>query len=175
MSEPAPTPAEQSQRLTSTRIPVFPVNCIVAPVDFSDSSVAAIATALELVATPAGVHALHVVLPTSSSSPTGEWAPLRQGEVTGTQPREELFNFLEQNHFSGVTAAIEFGDPASVVAAYAQKHHADLIVLAAHGYHGLQRMIHGSTAERIIRHCACATLVLHRPSRLARAPENESQ
>ena len=174
MSEPAPTPAETSQRLTGTQILVFPVKCIVAPVDFSDSSVAAIATALELVSTPAGVHALHVVLPTSSFSPTGEWAPLKEGEITGTQPREELLIFLERNHFSGVTAAIEFGDPASVVTAYARKHQADLIVLAAHGYHGLQRVIHGSTAERIIRHCECATLVLHRPSRLAAAPGNES-
>jgi nucleotide-binding universal stress UspA family protein len=174
MSERTPTPAEQSQRLTDTNIPVFPVQCIVAPVDFSESSVAAVATALELASAPAGVHVLHVVLPTSSSSPTGEWAPLKEGEVTGTQPREELFNFLERNHFAGVTAAVEFGDPASVVAAYAQKHHADLIVLAAHGYHGLQRMIHGSTTERIIRHCECATFVLHRPSRLAREPKSES-
>ena len=164
MSDPAPVPPEQSQPLTSTHIPIFPVKCIIAPVDFSDSSVAAIATALELVSTPASIHALHVVLPTADFSPTGEWAPLRQGELTGTSSLDKLVQFLEVDHFSGVTPAIEFGDPANVVSAYAKRHHADLIVLAAHGYHGLQRMIHGSTAERIIRHCDCATLVLHRPS-----------
>lgn len=165
MSEPAP--AQQSQPLTRTRIPIFPVKCIVAPVDFSESSVAAIVTALELVSAPAGVHALHVDLPTADFSPTGEWAPLREGELTGTLSLEKLVQFLEDNHLSGVTPAIEFGDPANAVSAYAQKHHADMIVLAAHGYHGLQRLIHGSTAERIIRHCECATLVLHRPFRLA--------
>jgi universal stress protein A len=169
-----PSPAERSQPLTNTHIPVFPVKCIIAPVDFSDSSVAAIATALELVSAPANVHALHVILPTADFSPTGEWAPLREGELTGTLSLEKLVQFLEDNHFSGVTPAIEFGDPASVVSAYAQEHHADLIVLAAHGYHGLQRIIHGSAAERIIRHCECATLVLHRPPRLASEPGKDS-
>jgi nucleotide-binding universal stress UspA family protein len=159
-SEPSPVKA--------TRVPVFPLKCVVVPIDFSEPSAAAVATALELVSKPADVHALHAVLPSSTFSPTGEWAPLREGEVVGTLSRKELADYLDQHHFEGLTQAIEVGDPASVVAAYARKHAADLIVVPSHGYHGIKRMIVGSVAEQIIRHCECAVLVLHRYDSLVR-------
>ena len=150
-------------------MPLFPVKCIVVPIDFSESSAAAVAAALELVSDSAQVHVLHVVLPSSTFSPEGEWAPLRQGEVVGTVSRTELADFLDCHHLAGTTQAIEFGDPASSVATYAKKHHADLIVIPSHGYHGIQRMIMGSVAEQIIRHCECAVLVLHRSDSLSRS------
>jgi nucleotide-binding universal stress UspA family protein len=121
------------------------------------------------VSNPAEVHVLHAVLPSSTSSPTGEWAPLREGEVVGTVSQHELAAFLEKHDFSGVTQATDVGDPASVVAAYARKHQADLIVVPSHGYHGIKRMVLGSVAEQIIRHCECAVLVLHRHDSLVRS------
>jgi nucleotide-binding universal stress UspA family protein len=145
-----------------TRVSMFPVKCVVVPIDFSGSSVAAVATALELVLNPADVHVLHAVLPSSTTSPTGEWAPLREGEVVGTASQLELAAYLEKHHFGGVTQATDVGDPASIVAAYARKHQAGLIVVPSHGYHGIKRMFMGSVAEQIIRHCECAVLVLHR-------------
>ena len=160
-SEPTPEPV--------TRVPVFPVKCVVVPIDFSESSAAAVATALKLVSNWADVHVLHAILPSSTFSPTGEWAPLRQGEVVGTVSRNELAEYLEKHNFSGVTQATEVGDPASVVAAYARKHQADLIVVPSHGYHGVKRLIMGSVAEQIIRHCECAVLVLHRHDSLVRS------
>ena len=150
-------------------MPLFPVKCIVVPIDFSESSAAAVAAALELVSDSAHVHVLHVVLPSSIFSPEGEWAPLRQGEILGTVSRTELADFLDRHHLADTTQAIEFGDPASSVAAYAKKHHADLIVIPSQGYHGIQRMIMGSVAEQIIRHCECAVLVLHSSDSLSRS------
>ena len=157
-TEPSPGPL--------TRVPMFPVKCVVVPIDFSESSAAAVATALGLVSNPADVHVLHAVLPSSTFSPTGEWAPLREGEVVGTVSEHELAAFLGKHDFSGVTQATEFGDPGSIVVAYARKHHADLIVVPSHGYHGIKRMIMGSVAEQILRHCECAVLVLHRNDNL---------
>ena len=125
--------------------------------------------ALELVSNAADVHVLHAILPSSTFSPTGEWAPLREGEIVGTVSRNELAAYLEEHNVSGVTQAVEVGDPASVVAAYARKHQADLIVVPSHGYHGIKRMVMGSVAEQIIRHCECAVLVLHRHDSLVRS------
>jgi len=155
--------------LDNTPMALFPVKCVVVPIDVSESSVAAVAAALELVSDSAQVHVLHVVLPSSTFSPEGEWAPLREGEVVGTVSRTELADYLERHHIEGVTQAIEVGDPASTVAAYAKKHRADLIVIPSHGYHGIKRMIMGSVAEQIIRHCECAVLVLHRSDSLAQS------
>jgi nucleotide-binding universal stress UspA family protein len=153
-------------------MPLFPVKCIVVPIDFSESSVTAVAAALELVSDSAEVHVLHVVLPSSTFSPEGEWAPLQEGEVVGRVSRTELADYLDQHNLKGVTQAIEFGDPASTVAAYAKKHHADLVVIPSHGYHGIKRMIMGSVAEQIIRHCECAVLVLHRSDSLSRSAQD---
>lgn len=147
-------------------MPFFPVKCVVVPIDFSESSVAAVETALEVVAEPADVHVLHVVLPSSNFSPEGEWAPLHEGEAVETIPRKELLDYLEQRRFDGVTPAIEFGDPASTIVAYAREHNANLIVIPSHGHHGLKRLVRGSVAEQILRHCECAVLVLHRSDSL---------
>jgi nucleotide-binding universal stress UspA family protein len=153
-------------------MPLFPVKCIVVPIDFSDSSVTAVAAALELVSDSAQVHVLHVVLPSSTFSPEGEWAPLQKGEIVGTVSRTELADYLARNHLEGTTQAIEVGDPASTVAAYAKEHRADLIVIPSHGYHGIKRMIMGSVAEQIIRHSECAVLVLHRSDSLMRSAQD---
>jgi nucleotide-binding universal stress UspA family protein len=141
------------------------MKCVVVPIDLSDlseSSAAAVAAALELVLHPADVHVLHVFLPSSSFSPEGEWAPLQPGEVLGSASRTQLADYLQQHHFEGVTQAVQFGDPATAVADYSQKQNADLIVIPSHGYHGIKRMMLGSVAEQLIRHCDCAVLVLHR-------------
>ena len=40
------------------------------------------------------------------------------------------------------------------------KVHADLIVMPSHGRHGLQRLVLGSTTERVLRHSDVPILVL---------------
>jgi universal stress protein A len=42
----------------------------------------------------------------------------------------------------------------------ARKQHADLIVISTHGFSGLDRLIMGSTAERVVRHAPCPVLVV---------------
>jgi len=143
-------------------MPLFPMKCVVVPTDLSESSAAAVSAALELVSQPADVHVLHVVLPSSNFSPEGEWAPLGEGEVVGSASRQRLADYLQQHHVEGVTQVVQFGDPGTAVADYAQKQNADLIVIPSHGYHGIKRMLLGSVAEQLIRHCDCAVLVLHR-------------
>jgi universal stress protein A len=42
----------------------------------------------------------------------------------------------------------------------ARKQRADLIVISTHGFSGLNRLILGSTAERVVRHAPCPVLVV---------------
>ena len=62
----------------------------------------------------------------------------------------------------GARPAVLTGDAGIAVAEYATRVNADLIVVPSHGYHGLKRLLLGSTAERIIRHAHCSVLVLRR-------------
>ena len=54
------------------------------------------------------------------------------------------------------------GDPGISIANYAEEVKADLVVIPSHGYHGLHRLVLGSTTERVIRHCHSPVLVLRR-------------
>jgi nucleotide-binding universal stress UspA family protein len=75
-----------------------------------------------------------------------------------------LVKFLEGKKATAVKAIIREGDPGLIIADYADEVHADLIVIPSHGYHGVQRLLLGSVAERVLRHANCPVLVLRRPT-----------
>ncbi len=52
------------------------------------------------------------------------------------------------------------GDPADAIAGLARECNADLIVTGSHGRTGLQRVLLGSTSERILNETPCAVLVV---------------
>ena len=55
---------------------------------------------------------------------------------------------------------------------YAERHNIDLIVLASHGKHGVERFLLGSTAEKVTRHATCPVLSIRcRESKEPSLPE----
>ncbi len=55
---------------------------------------------------------------------------------------------------------IRFGDPGHEIARYAEQISAGLIVVSSHGTSGLERLLIGSVADRVVRLARCAVLVL---------------
>ena len=135
---------------------------MVVPIDFSPASASAVATAIEAARQPAGVHVVHVLLPLEIMSPGVLFDTIN--ENTRRQAAQQaLATFLAQNSFTGVQSAVLSGDPGTKITEYAASLRAGLIVIPSHGYHGIQRLLLGSVAERVIRHAECAVLVLRRP------------
>lgn len=58
--------------------------------------------------------------------------------------------------------AIRFGtgDTALKIVEEARNSSTDLIVITTHGYRGIERVLHGSKAEAVIRHAPCPVLVV---------------
>jgi nucleotide-binding universal stress UspA family protein len=75
-----------------------------------------------------------------------------------------LDNVAERFETSGVkfTRVVLEGKPAEVIGDYAARHAVDLILMATHGYSGLQRILRGSTADGIL-HAAHVPVLLVRP------------
>lgn len=136
-----------------------PKKTVVVPVDFSGVSIVALKTALELVESPADVHALHVVVPLGNMSPGMSWGAVDDSSRV-KEVEDHFGEFLAKHDISGVTPVVRIGDPGLQIADYAEDSNADLIVITSHGRHGLTRFLLGSVAERVIRHAELPVLVL---------------
>jgi nucleotide-binding universal stress UspA family protein len=62
-----------------------------------------------------------------------------------------------------VRTLVTFGYPAEEIITTATRHNADLIVMATHGYSGLQRLVLGSVADKVL-HATSTPLLLVRPT-----------
>lgn len=71
-------------------------------------------------------------------------------------------------HGGNALFKVEYGDPAVEILSYADKHHADLLVLGSHGSMAFTRLLMGSTAETVMRRAACPVVIY-------KSPESESR
>jgi len=78
--------------------------------------------------------------------------------------RRSMKDFLEENR-SYVTGEFESvilsGHPAREIINFAAREDIDLIVIGTHGFTGLDRMIFGSVAEKVIKMASCPVLVIN--------------
>jgi nucleotide-binding universal stress UspA family protein len=58
------------------------------------------------------------------------------------------------------------GDPAEEIVRYGRDAGADLIVMGTHGRTGLERLLLGSVAEKVLRDASCSVLVVKLPRRV---------
>jgi len=140
-------------------MPWLPKQKVVVPVDFSEFSLQAVDTALELVEHPTSIHVIHVLPVLSPAEPGLVWDTLNdRSRIESAEGG--LRERLKEEKFAGIQIHATVGDPGHSIAEYAQDNQADLIVLPSHGRTGIQRMLLGSVAERVIRLAHCPVLVL---------------
>ena len=117
----------------------------------------------------AELHLLNVVEPTVFPT-EGGLAPMGlmnlDTELTDASQHsiEELAKHPELSGVKIVTATVH-GRASNAIIDYAAEHGIDLVVIATHGRTGLEHLIFGSTAERVIRECPCPVLTIRDPDR----------
>lgn len=152
------------------------VRRILVPVDFSDASTAAVRHANALAQTyGAEIDLLHVVEQVVYPSaygvepayfPTQE-VLARVERTLGEIAREDLGQ--EQVKVSAVVGYA----PMSILR-HAEENDIDLIVIATHGRSGLDRMLLGSVAERVLRRAPTPVFIV-KPDRTSLAPPAEAE
>ena len=60
-------------------------------------------------------------------------------------------------------AVLRVGPPADTICQAAADERCDLIVVGTHGHRGLERLVLGSVAERVVRDAPCPVLVVKTP------------
>jgi nucleotide-binding universal stress UspA family protein len=144
---------------------MFKPTTILHPTDYSDNSAYAFKVALSLAEQHgATLYVAHVVESLGPELITvGEATSERQPEAHVRHLWQELLQ-LKAPPGSPVTVKhiLAEGDPAPEVAQIAKKYGCDLIVISTHGRTGLERLLMGSIAEKIVRLAPCAILTVKR-------------
>jgi nucleotide-binding universal stress UspA family protein len=139
---------------------VLDVQRVVVPVDFSAESLAAVNQALALVHGAAGkVHIVHVLAEMSPADPGVVWGEIND-ENRSQHVKAALLKYLPADPAPAMHLEVAFGDAGFRIADYAERIAADLIVIPSHGRTGIERLLIGSVAERVIQYAHCPVLVL---------------
>ena len=134
-----------------------PFRHLLLPIDGSDLSLRAFATGLELAKTfGAKVLALHVVPPFNSIAYMTEI--LAAAELRYSQHAlQSASRYLDQAKAMAKEAQVPcecryvFGErPHEAILDAVDTHHCDLIVMATHGWHGLNRLVLGSETQKVL-------------------------
>jgi nucleotide-binding universal stress UspA family protein len=144
---------------------MFHPRVILCPTDFSENSKAALRIARDLarqngaalivlhVADSLGPEGLGYVEAETRLQPEGRVEELRQALRRIAPPEPDL----------DPRYLLREGDPVAVVEQVVREQNCDLVVLGTHGRTGLDHLLMGSIAERIIRRCPCPVLVVKYP------------
>jgi nucleotide-binding universal stress UspA family protein len=144
---------------------------ILVPVDFSDYSAQALRMAREFAARTRGrLHVLHVLEEAQIPGVYELESAYVNTPEAKQRTREELAEWIEQVGGPDVPYSVHarFGYPARDIIDYAKNRKLDLIVIATHGRVGMERMLLGSVAEKVLRSATspvlCVRQVGHAPS-----------
>ncbi len=142
---------------------LFDIQKVVVPIDFSDESRAALDTAMEIVERQAQkIHVIHVLAELSPAEPGVVWGEI-SNENRGQHVREALGEMFPDDKYPGMKVEVKFGNAGFRISEYAESIGADLIVIPSHGRTGIERLLIGSVAERVVQHSHCPVLVLRNP------------
>lgn len=138
--------------------PAGRIRKIVVPVDMSEHSFLALDHARELARDHgASLAVIHVV--ENSIHPD-----VYRDHVPNATPSEEvrrtLVARLEGAEEVPMEVHVDAGNTVPTIVDFAEEQEADMVVVASHGLTGLERVLLGSVAERIVRHTSCPVLVV---------------
>lgn len=128
------------------------------PVDFSEHQGRLLEHVRELAPVyDMDVTVLHVVEMEGVPDAYGVYSSLPDPGKLGARAEEALDEEMESLRADGinVSVAVKSGHPGDQILTYAEENDAAFITIATHGRTGLERMLMGSVAEKVIRRAPC--------------------
>jgi nucleotide-binding universal stress UspA family protein len=143
---------------------------ILCPIDFSDFS----ACAYEYALTIADYYKAHLIVlhaietwkyPYADyAGSSGDFADFSNALCEGGSAK--LKEFVKKHSRAGVQPqlVVDQGNASDLILSVAQAHNIEVIVMGTHGRRGFDRLVLGSTTDRVIRKASCPVLVVSNPS-----------
>lgn len=138
---------------------------ILVPIDFSEHSKNALKYAIPFAEQfHAALDLIYVVEPTvyPADFSFGQIGFPNVEEELRTRGSGELENLIKHEIAKRVSArkVVRTGKPFYEINQYAEEKNIDLIIIATHGHSGMEHILFGSTAEKVVRKAACPVLVV---------------
>jgi nucleotide-binding universal stress UspA family protein len=140
------------------------INSIVVPVDFLNSADKLVKYATYMAGElSAKIHFIHVVELYSGDAMLGAPYTHEYREMFLSDAKLRMDNLIAdyKEQIPGCTGEVVFGDPVDKIVEYAKEKHADLIIISTHGAKGLEKILLGSVAERVLKRAHCPVLIMN--------------
>jgi len=143
---------------------------ILVPIDFSDYSKSSLKYAVNYAKHfNASLILVYVVEPViyPPDFSMGQIAIPTPGLEMDIRASEELSKLAEKEIPPGVSVKkiIKTGKPFVEIIETAAEEDVDLIIIATHGHSGVEHILFGSTAEKVVRKAPCPVLTLREPAK----------
>ncbi|HUI27770.1 MAG TPA: universal stress protein [Candidatus Kryptonia bacterium] len=135
---------------------------VLCPIDFSESSYHAAEYAVKFAQQANGtlvlVHILH--------NPASEFFHEDGHVISWDKAKARAHALLQEtkakrlDNYAKTECVVDTGDPHDLVVKLARDRKTDLIVVATHGRTGLEHLVMGSVAEKVIRYAPCPVFVV---------------
>jgi len=144
------------------------INKILTPIDFSDYSKKAFEYAVEFAEHfNASITLVYVVEPQiyPADFTMGQVAIPNIDSNLTEAAEKELLSLIDSNDFdkTRIDYKIRIGQPFHEIIETAAEFDVDLIIIATHGHTGVEHLLFGSTAEKVVRKAPCPVLTLRQP------------
>ena len=93
--------------------------------------------------------------------PHGNIEDFQQQAIASARKRMAAVVDEFSQKFPKLETRVESGAPAEKILAFAQKEKVDMIIMGAHGRAGLDRVIFGSVANKVVKSASCPVLTIH--------------
>jgi universal stress protein A len=147
----------EDPRKRAAALPVFQLKKILVPVDFSECSKKALQYAIPFAEQfGAELILLHLVqrYPQLTDALPVPLESVEDDEKDLEALRATIGGSVRSR------AVVHMGDPRIGIIDAAEEFDIDLIIISTHGRMGLDRMLLGSTAEKVVRHAVCPVLIV---------------
>jgi nucleotide-binding universal stress UspA family protein len=137
---------------------------IVVPVDFSKITAKLIEYSTYMAEKlSATMHFIHVVTYVTGDAMIGAPFAVEYEERMLADAQKKMSNLLEDNREKapGCTGEVIVGDPVDTIVKTAKEKEADLIIIGTHGTKGLEKILLGSVAERVLKRAPCPVLTMN--------------
>lgn len=131
---------------------------ILVPWDYSSLAKNALQESLQMADSPEQIEVVHVTAILSAGEPGVVWGTV--DDETRQKHLQKAFEEQIADLSVSVPFYVRFGDPGSEICDFAEEHKCDCIVIPSHGRTGLQHLLIGSVAERVVRLAHCPVVVL---------------